>query len=301
IGIDLGGTKCAGVILGHDGTEIGSSRRPTPRGDYNGTIATIAETVRELSAGIPGPVSVGVGMPGIVDPRTKRVKNCNATWIQGRDFTHDLQTALGQPVRIANDGNCFTIAEARDGAARGAAVVFGATLGTGCGGGVVVNGRLLTGLNGIAGEWGHSPMPWKARDESQPRDCFCGASDCVERYLSGGGLAGTYAGISGRKIDGRDLPALLESADTDANAAMGRYEDQLAQALAAIVNVLDPDVIVLGGGVSNIERLYRNVPGLLGNYVFSDRVDTPVKKAVHGDAAGVRGAAFLWGDSNVAS
>lgn len=301
IGIDLGGTKCAGVILGHDGTEIGSSRRPTPRGDYDGTIATIVETVRELSAKASGDCSVGIGMPGIVDPRTKRVKNSNATWIQGRDITHDLQTALGQPVRIANDGNCFTIAEARDGAARGAAVVFGATLGTGCGGGVVIGGRVLSGLNGIAGEWGHSPMPWPARDEGSVRDCFCGASDCVERYLSGGGLARTYTLISGTEIDDRDLPALLEAGDTDAERAMNRYEDQLAQALAAIVNVLDPDIIVLGGGVSNNQRIYRNVPDLIGKYVFCDSIDTPVVKAVHGDAAGVRGAAFLWSDSNVAS
>jgi fructokinase len=301
IGIDLGGTKCAGVILDREGTEIASSRLPTPRGDYDGTLATIAEMVDQLSNVVAGETTVGVGMPGIVDPNSRRVKNCNATWIQGRDFTTDLQQALGRPVRIANDANCFTIAEALDGAARSARVVFGATLGTGCGGGIVIDGHLLAGLNGIAGEWGHSAMPWRNRGDKPVRDCFCGAVDCVERYLSGGGLARTYAEISGREIEASDLPALLESGDKEAEQAIGRYEDHLAQALAAVVNVIDPDVIVLGGGVSNVGRIYGNVQELVGKYAFSDQIVTPVVQAVHGDAAGVRGAAFLWEGMNTGS
>ena len=299
IGIDLGGTKCAGALLGPDGREIRRTRIKTPRGDYDGTIRAVVDLISLLSEDAPTHATVGVDMPGIIDPRTRTVKNSNATWLQGHPFQEDLERALGWPVRVANDGNCFTIAEARDGAAAGAGVVFGATLGTGCGGGVVVNGVGLTGSNGIAGEWGHSPLPWADKSVRQGRPCFCGQKDCLEQYLSGGGLARTYGELSGRKIKAKEIPALLAGKDSDAVRAIKIYEDRLARALAAVVNILDPDVIVLGGGVSNIERLYDNVPALVGKYAFSDRIETPIVKAVHGDAGGVRGAAWLWGESEV--
>jgi len=296
IGVDLGGTKCAGALLGPGGHEVRRTRVKTPRGDYDGTIQAIVDLISQLSDEAPTQPTVGVDMPGIIDPRTRTVKNSNATWIQGRAFQQDLEDSLGRPVRVANDGNCFTIAEARDGAAAGAGVVFGATLGTGCGGGVVVNGVGLTGFNGIAGEWGHSPLPWADKTVRQGRPCFCGRKDCLEQYLSGGGLARTYGDLSGRRIKAKEIPGLLADRDPDALRAMAIYEDRLARALAAVVNILDPDVIVLGGGVSNIECLYEDVPGLIGKYAFSDRIETPDVKAVHGDAGGVRGPAWLWGE-----
>ncbi len=294
IGIDLGGTKCAGALFNGQGREIGVARVPTPREDYDGTVRIIADVVGNLEARLPHPATVGVGMPGTIDPRTRRVKNCNATWIQGRDFQRDLEQALARPVRVANDGHCFTVAEARDGAARGASVVFGATLGTGCGGGIVVNGTVLTGNNGISGEWGHFPLPWADESERTARACFCGKMDCIERYLSGGALAFDYREASGKVIDARDIPELLDGDDPIAERVVARYEDRLARALALVVDLLDPDIIVLGGGVSNMARLYENVPPLMAKYVFADRMDTPVVKAVHGDASGVRGAAWLW-------
>ncbi|MBL6927661.1 MAG: ROK family protein [Rhodospirillales bacterium] len=294
IGVDLGGTKCAGALLDPGGREVRRTRVKTPRGDYDGTIRAVVDLIAELAQDAPAQPTVGVDMPGIIDPRTQTVKNSNATWIQGHAFQEDLEKVLGQPVRVANDGNCFTIAEARDGAAAGAAVVFGATLGTGCGGGVVVNGAVLTGNNGIAGEWGHSPLPWADKTVRKGRPCFCGQKDCLEQYLSGGGLARTYRDLSGRKIKAKEISALLAEKDANAVSAIGIYEDRLARALAAVVNILDPDVIVLGGGVSNVERLYDNVPRLIGTYAFSDRIETPVVKAKHGDAGGVRGAAWLW-------
>jgi len=295
IGLDLGGTKCAGALFDRDCNEIVRQRVPTPRGDYPGTLQAIAGLVASLQEHAPQPAgTVGMGMPGIIDPQTGLVKNCNATWIQGKPFDADLEAVLGLPVRVANDGNCFAIAEALYGAAKGAKVVFGATLGTSCGGGVVVDGKLVVGRHGIGGEWGHSPMPGGNPDDHQGLQCFCGKMDCIERYLSGYALEREYEELSGRAVQARDLPDLLAAGDAVAEQVMTRYEDRLGRALAAIANIIDPDAIVLGGGVSNIERLYTNVLPVMARHVFFDSLSTPIVKARHGDAGGVLGAALLW-------
>lgn len=295
IGIDLGGTKCAGAIFDRESREMQRLRIPTPRGDYAETLQAIAGLITVLQKGAPEQASVvGVGMPGIIDPQTGLVKNCNATWIQGKAFHDDLEAILGLPVRVANDGNCFAIAEALFGAGRGARVVFGATLGTGVGGGVVIDGKLLFGRHGIGGEWGHSPLSRTNAEGRRGRKCFCGQVDCIEQYLSGGALARDYEETSRRVVQAREIPALLAAGDAAAEEVMARYEDRLGRALSAVVCLLDPDVIVLGGGVSNIERLYVNVPPLVVKYTFSDPTTTPVVKARHGDSGGVLGAALLW-------
>ncbi|MEW5863864.1 MAG: ROK family protein [Pseudomonadota bacterium] len=270
IGIDLGGTKIEAIALDARGAEVFRKRVPTPRGDYDATLAAIAGLVREAGEGM-----VGVGIPGALSRATGLVKNANSTWLIGRPLKQDLERALGREVRIANDANCFALSEAVDGAGRGAQVVFGVILGTGVGGGIVVEGKVLTGPNGIAGEWGHNPLPLPQEADLPLRECYCGRRGCVETYLCG--------------------PALERDGGADCEAAMARYEERLARSLAGVINVLDPDVIVLGGGVSNIRRLYANVPNLWGRYVFSDRVDTRLAPPVHGDASGVRGAAWLWG------
>ncbi|MDW8467661.1 MAG: ROK family protein [Burkholderiales bacterium] len=269
IGIDLGGTKIEAVSLDPQGRELFRKRIPTPRGDYEATIAAIAGLVREAGEG-----SVGVGIPGALSRMTGRVKNANSTWLIGRALKEDLERALGREVRIANDANCFALSEAVDGAGRGARVVFGVILGTGVGGGIVVEGRVLTGPNAIAGEWGHNPLPLPQEADLPLRECYCGRLGCIETYLCG--------------------PALAQEGGAASEPAMARYEERLARALAGVINLLDPDVIVLGGGLSNIARLYENVPRLWGRYVFSDRVDTRLCPPVHGDASGVRGAAWLW-------
>jgi fructokinase len=270
IGIDLGGTKIEAIALDARGAEVFRKRVPTPRGDYDATLAAIAGLVREAGEGM-----VGVGIPGALSRATGLVKNANSTWLIGRPLKQDLERVLGREVRIANDANCFALSEAVDGAGRGAQVVFGVILGTGVGGGIVVEGKVLTGPNGIAGEWGHNPLPLPQEADLPLRECYCGRRGCVETYLCG--------------------PALERDGGAGCEAAMARYEERLARSLAGVINVLDPDVIVLGGGVSNIRRLYANVPNLWGRYVFSDRVDTRLAPPVHGDASGVRGAAWLWG------
>jgi len=272
IGIDLGGTKIEAIALDARGAEVFRKRVPTPRGDYDATLAAIAGLVREAGEG-----TVGVGIPGALSRATGLVKNANSTWLIGRPLKQDLERALGREVRIANDANCFALSEAVDGAGRGAQVVFGVILGTGVGGGIVVEGKVLTGPNGIAGEWGHNPLPLPQEADLPLRECYCGRRGCIETYLCG--------------------PALQRDGGADCEAAMARYEERLARSLAGVINVLDPDVIVLGGGISNIRRLYANVPGLWGRYVFSDRVDTCLAPPAHGDASGVRGAAWLWGRS----
>ncbi len=295
IGLDLGGTKCAGALFDREYRELVRLRVPTPSGDYAGTLQAVAGLVAALQEKAPEPVgTVGIGMPGILDPQTGLVKNCNATWIQGKAFDVDLESVLGLPVRVANDGNCFTIAEALYGAGKDARVVFGATLGTGVGGGVVVNRKLINGRHGIGGEWGHSPLSRPTDEERRGRRCFCGQLDCVEQYLSGGGLAPDYQELSGRAIQAPELPDLLAAGDPAAEKAMARYEDRLGRALVAVVSILDPDVVVLGGGVSNIVRLYRNVPPLIAKYTFSDPINTLIVRARHGDSGGVLGAALLW-------
>jgi fructokinase len=279
IGVDLGGSKIEAIALDGRGAEVFRRRVPTPRGDYEATVVAVASLVHEAGEG-----TVGVGIPGALSRATGLVKNANSTWIIGRPLKEDLERAIGREVRIENDANCFALSEAVDGAGRGARVVFGVILGTGVGGGIVVEGRVLTGANAIAGEWGHNPLPLP-RDEDLPLpECYCGRRGCIETYLSGPALARDHGSDS-------DPRAIGEAG----GPAMERYEERLARALAGVINILDPDAIVLGGGISNIRRLYGNVPRRWAKYVFSDRVDTRLLPPAHGDASGVRGAARLWG------
>ena len=286
IGIDLGGTKIEGIALDDAGQVLVRRRVPTPRGDYAGTVAAIAALVREIESATGARGTVGVGIPGALSRVTGLVKNANSTWLNGRPLQSDLETALQRPVRLANDANCFALSEAVDGAGRGARVVFGVILGTGVGGGIVVDGRLLEGPNAIAGEWGHNPLPLPQDDDLPLRPCWCGRAGCIETYLCGPALQRE------REIDGE--PAFAREVRGD-EAAFARYEARLARALAGVINLLDPDVIVLGGGVSNVDRLYDSVPRLWQAHVFSDHVATRLEKHVHGDSSGVRGAAWLWG------
>ena len=274
IGVELGGTKIEAIAL--DGRrEVFRKRIATPRGDYAGTLRAI----RILTEGLEG--TIGVGIPGAMSAATGLVKNANSTWLIGKPLKQDLEKELGREVRIANDANCFALSEAVDGAGKGAGVVFGVILGTGVGGGVVVNGRVLTGANAIAGEWGHNALPLPTSSDLPLPGCYCGRKGCIETYLSGPGFA-------------RDAKVASAEEAVGNEPAMGRYEERLARALASVINVLDPDVIVLGGGMSNVARLYDNVPRLWKRYVFSDRVDTRLSSPAHGDSSGVRGAAWLW-------
>ena len=295
IGIDLGGTKIEGAVLDSAGNIAARRRVPTPRGDYDASLAAIVTLVSELERQAGEPCTVGVGMPGTISRATGLVKNANSTWLNGRTFDRDLSRALDRELRFSNDANCFALSEAEDGAAAGAHVVFGVIVGTGTGGGVVVNRRVIEGRNGVAGEWGHNAMPWPEPSELPGPACYCGRSGCIETFLSGPGLAADYARPTGETVTSEEVVSRAARGEAAANAAVGRYEHRMARALASIINVLDPDVIVLGGGLSNIDRLYNNVPRLWGSWVFSDRVDTPLVKAKHGDSSGVRGAAWLGG------
>jgi fructokinase len=293
IGIDLGGTKIEAIAL--DGTRQLLRRRvAAPRGDYEATILAVRDLVAACETELGQPGTVGLGIPGAISAATGLVKNANSTWLIGRPLDRDLERALGRPVRVTNDANCFALSEAIDGAGSGAMTVFGVILGTGTGGGVVVNGRVLEGRNRIAGEWGHNPLPWPGDGERPGPACYCGQTGCIETFLSGPGLAASYQALAGRLIDVKDLVTRANAGDTAAAKAMDLYEGRLARALASIINVLDPDVIVLGGGLSNISRLYDRVPALWGPFVFSDSSDTPLVAARHGDSSGVRGAAWLW-------
>jgi fructokinase len=294
IGIDLGGTKIEAVALGDGGQMLAGKRVATPREDYGGTVRAVAGLVGAIEAAVGARGTVGMGMPGVVSPATGLVKNANSTWLNGRALQRDLDAALGRPVRLANDANCFALSEAVDGAAAGAEIVFGVIIGTGTGGGVVVHQRVLTGANAIAGEWGHNPLPWITADELPGADCYCGRRGCIETVLSGPGLARDYALSTGDGTSSEQVVARAAAGEDAAEAALRRYEHRMARALASIINVVDPDVIVLGGGLSKLERLYVNVPRLWAAWVFSDCVDTKLVAPRHGDASGVRGAAWLW-------
>jgi fructokinase len=294
IGIDLGGTKIEGVAMDAEGVELGRQRVATPRRDYDGTLQAIAGLVAALEQRFGGPASIGVGMPGIISPATGLVKNANSTWLIGRRFDDDLATILGRPVRLANDANCFALSEATDGAAAGARVVFGVILGTGVGGGLVIDGRILEGAHRIAGEWGHNPLPAPEDDERPGPACYCGRRGCIETFLSGPGWAADTARRAGQDRDAQALAEAARHGDADARAAVDRYADRLARALATVINIVDPDVIVLGGGLSNLEALYDEVPRRWAAHVFSDEVHTRLVRAKHGDSSGVRGAAWLW-------
>jgi fructokinase len=294
LGIDLGGTKIEAAVLDAGGDIVWRERVATPRDDYKGTIDAIARLVTTAEANA-GPVSVGLGIPGAISPASGTVKNANSTWLNGKPFKQDLELALGRPVRMANDANCLAVSEATDGAAAGAHTVFGVILGTGTGGGVVFGGTLNVGANAIAGEWGHNPLPWPNADELPGPQCYCGRTGCIETFLSGPGLAADYARTNqAGATTSEDVVRRAASGETAALACLERWEDRLARGLATVINLLDPDVIVVGGGLSQVSRLYVNVPQGWGRYVFSDVIVTRLVPAAHGDASGVRGAAWLW-------
>jgi fructokinase len=295
IGVDLGGTKIEAVALDGQGREAWRRRVPTPQGDYVGTVAAIAGLVRDAEQATGERGTVGVGVPGIPSAATGLMKNANSTCLIGKPLVADLEAALGRPVRVANDANCFALSEAVDGAGRGAAVVFGVILGTGVGGGVVVEGRVLAGTNGIAGEWGHNPLPRPADDERPGPACYCGRNGCIETFLSGPGLARDHEHHERERGDAPEIARRAATGDAACRRTLARHAERLARSLATVINLLDPDVIVLGGGLSRLEHLYADVPRLWTPHVFSDRVDTRLLPPTHGDAGGVRGAAWLWG------
>lgn len=294
IGIDLGGTKIEGIAIADDGAERLRRRIVAPRGDYANTLAALTGLVHDIEHELGVRGTVGVGIPGTISPVTGLVKNANSTWLNGWPLAPDLERLLDRPVRFANDANCFALSEATDGSAAGAAVVFGVIIGTGTGGGVVIEGRVVTGANAIAGEWGHNPLPAARGPESPGPACYCGRRGCIEMFLSGPGLARDYAESGGASVTAEEVAARSAAGEALADAALARYEDRMARALASVINILDPDVIVLGGGLSNVDRLYVNVLRLWAPHIFSDRVTTRLVRAMHGDASGVRGAAWLW-------
>jgi fructokinase len=295
LGIDLGGTKIEIIALDPRGTELLRRRVPTPHGDYRGTLSALAGLVRDTERELGGRGTVGIGTPGSISRATGLLRGSNSVCLNGRPFKRDLEAELGREVRVTNDANCFALSEATDGAGAGAGVVFGAILGTGVGAGVVVHGRVLDGPNGIAGEWGHNPLPWPGDHERPGHVCFCGRSGCIETWLSGPGFERDHVAATAGAAHAKEIVARAAVGDAACTATLARYEDRLARAIAHVINVLDPDVIVLGGGMSNIERLYADVPTLWGAWVFSDRVDTRLRRNAHGDSSGVRGAAWLWG------
>jgi fructokinase len=296
IGVDLGGTKIEIAAFDEAGAERLRRRIDTPAGDYEATVAAIARLVHDAERELDARATIGLSTPGARSLKTGLMHNCNSTWINDRDLAGDVERALGREVRIANDANCFALAEAVDGAARGAKVVFGVILGTGVGGGVVVDGRALEGANAIAGEWGHNPLPLPRADDLPLPPCYCGRAGCIETYLCGPALERDYARRHGAKLSASDVARGAQSGDARCDETLARYEERLARALAGVINILDPDAIVLGGGLSNIQRLYHRVPQLWGAYVFSDEVRTRLTPPKHGDAAGARGAAWLWND-----
>lgn len=317
LGVDLGGTKIEIAALDGQGGERLRRRIPAPRNDYAATLSAIVELVRQAEAEV-GACSLGLGTPGTWSRATGLMKNCNSVWLNGRPLKTDLEAALARPIRLANDADCFALSEASDGAGADADVVFGVILGTGVGGGIVVGGRLLSGPNGIAGEWGHNPLPpfrlrggdaagheeilrfrapahpWPSERELPGPPCYCGKRGCIETWLSGPGLAADHVRYGGEDLPAHEIAQLAAAGYEPCGATLRRYEERLARALAQVINLLDPDLIVLGGGLSNVASLYESVPRLWGRYVFSDRVDTPLKPPMHRDSSGVRGAARLW-------
>jgi fructokinase len=293
LGIDLGGTKIEVAVLDVAGRELLRRRVPTPQDDYAATIATLARLVHDAERELGLRCTVGVGTPGSISRASGLLRGSNSVCLNGRPIRVDLEAALGRTVAIANDANCFALSEAAAGAARGAEIAFGVILGTGVGAGIVVHGRVLEGRNAIAGEWGHNPLPWPRADELPGPACWCGKGGCIETWLSGPGLERDHCAASGEALRAEEIVARARAGDPTCEAALARYEERLARAFAHVINVLDPDVIVLGGGLSNVDRLYARVPALWSPWVFSDRVDTRLARPAHGDASGVRGAAWL--------
>jgi len=297
LGVDLGGTKLEIVALDTDGRERLRRRIATPQQGYQATLAAVAGMVREAERELgllPEATSLGIGTPGSISRATGRLRGSNSVSLNGHPIREDLAAMLGRDVRITNDANCFALSEATDGAGQGADVVFGVILGTGVGAGIVVRGRVLDGPNAIAGEWGHNPLPWPGPDELPGPACGCGRAGCIETWLSGPGLTNDHRRVTGSALAAADIVSGAAAGDLACEATVARYEERLARSLAHVINILDPDVIVLGGGMSNVDRLWVNVPKLWGAWVFSDRVDTRLVKHLHGDSSGVRGAAWLW-------
>jgi len=293
-GIDLGGTKTEIVALDDAGQEILRRRVPTPRDDYQGTLDMVAMLLRDAEAELEDRGSIGIGTPGSLSPATGLLRGSNSVCLNGKPIKADLEALLGREVRIANDANCFALSEASDGAGRGGEVVFGVILGTGVGSGIVVRGHVLSGPNAIAGEWGHNPLPWPDDDERPGAPCFCGQRGCIETFLSGPGMERDHLAVTAQRVPSQEIALRAGRGENEASATLLRYEQRLAKALAHVINILDPDVIVLGGGMSNIDRIYVNVPARWGRWVFSERVDTRLVRHRHGDSSGVRGAAWLW-------
>lgn len=293
IGIDVGGTKIEGILIDAEGGELARHRVATPAGDYGAIVETIARLVDDLESDAGGDASVGVGHPGTISPTSGVMKNSNSTVLNGRPFDRDLEEAIGRPIVMANDADCFTLSEATDGAGMGFDTVFGVILGTGVGGGLAVRGQLVGGPNAITGEWGHNQLPWADAEETPGPRCYCGRRGCIETFVSGPGMESDFEYTTGRQATTRQIVERYRRGEAEAAAAFGRYVSRLARGLASIINVVDPHVIVLGGGLSNVGELYDLVPDVWGSWVFSDQVTTRLRKAVHGDSSGVRGAAWL--------
>ena len=294
IGVDLGGTKIEAIALAPDGTTLVRQRVLTPHDDYDATVQAIVDLVTSVERELGTQGTVGLGKPGAISPATGLIKNSNSTWVNGRNLAEDLKVRLNRPLRFNNDANCFALSEATDGGGANARVVFGVILGTGTGGGVIIDGRPLVGVNAIGGEWGHNPLPWPTPEELPGPSCYCGRRGCLETFLSGPGFSRDYEADTGTQRQASEIAQAARDGETAAQAALARYEGRLARGLATVINLIDPDVIVLGGGLSNLDSLYERVPLLWTTYVFSDRIDTRLVRPVHGDSSGVRGAAWLW-------
>ena len=297
IGIDLGGTKIEVICLKPNGEEVLRKRIPSPQGDYSKTIRAVSQIILDIKKLVNNPISVGIGIPGSISTLSGLVKNSNSTWLIGKPFEDDLTNIIGQPIKLANDANCFILSECIDGAAKDAIVAFGVILGTGVGGGIAVNKVIMSGSNSITGEWGHNPLPWQSADEVKMADkCYCGKIGCIETFLNGSGLTKLHSNVSFKSIalSAKEINLLLERNDGQARKTLGIYASRLARSLSSVINLLDPDIIVLGGGLSNINQLYELVPNSWHNWVFSDQIKTKLVKNQHGDSSGVRGAAWLW-------
>ena len=294
IGIDVGGTKIEGAAIDTAAATRFRRRLPTPVQDYHGTIEAIIALVKAIEQEIGTTASVGIGIPGAIAPATGLIKNANSTWLIGRPLQRDIEAALGRPVRLANDANCFALSEATDGAGASAEIVFGVILGTGVGGGIAIKRQILVGANAIAGEWGHNPLPWPGPEEVPGAPCYCGRSGCVETFLSGPAMAADHYRRTGQSLSAAEIAGNADRGEPACSATLERYMDRLARGLASAINLVDPEAIVLGGGLSGIWAVYERVPRLWGRYVFSDRVATRLLRPVHGDSSGVRGAAWLW-------
>ncbi len=294
IGVDFGGTKIEAAALGRNGNFLARVRAPNP-GHYDGALRLVCDLVAQIEEQVGGRGTVGVGTPGSISPRTGTMRNANSVYLNGRDFRNDLSAALGREIKMANDANCLALSEVVDGAAEGSKIAFAVIIGTGCGGGLVVNGRLVEGAHGIGGEWGHIPLPWPTHEEIDAPACWCGQRGCLETWVSGSGLQRDYTKVTGHSLAGETIVSQAREGDAQSAAALERYIHRLARGLAVICNVVDPDTIVLGGGMSNVRELYERLPEAIRRYVFSDTWGARIVPAKWGDSSGVRGAARLWG------